>query len=222
MSTLVYRISVLLEAIGVDVPVGTHLGRFWRLWALLSGRFLRRRGAVFPALADEGLSAEAVRRSRAALASGRWAMEALGRAWHRLGEQADQWPAHRYAGGRPVACDLVGFFRPGLRGCVGKPYHSGADTARLARGWAGVAAVGAVGNVRRPRGRLLRRSTPGDQSEAALQRRALTQAGAAWPPAEVLGVDAGCGVAMLRTEGVPHWVARVARHFTARRHVLPA
>jgi len=44
MSTIVYRISVLLGAILIDVPVGTNLGLFWLLWALLSGRFLLSRG----------------------------------------------------------------------------------------------------------------------------------------------------------------------------------
>ena len=55
MSTIVYRISLLLGAIVADVPVGTNLGLFWLLWALISGRFLLSRGAVFPALADGGL-----------------------------------------------------------------------------------------------------------------------------------------------------------------------
>ena len=68
MSTRVSRIAVLLGAILADVPVGTHLGVFWLLWALLSGRFLLSRGAVFLALADGGLPADAVRRSGAALA----------------------------------------------------------------------------------------------------------------------------------------------------------
>ena len=54
MSTLVYRISVLLSVILADVPGGTNLGLFWLLWALISGRFLLSRGAVFPALADGG------------------------------------------------------------------------------------------------------------------------------------------------------------------------
>ena len=65
MSTIVSRIAVLLGLIGAEGPVGTHLGLFGLLWALLSGRFLRSRGAVFPALADGGLPAEAVRRSGA-------------------------------------------------------------------------------------------------------------------------------------------------------------
>src|SRR2546428_8856658 len=68
MSTIVYRISLLLGSIVADVPVGTNLGLFWLLWALLAGRFLLSRGAVVPALADGGLAADAVRRSGAALA----------------------------------------------------------------------------------------------------------------------------------------------------------
>jgi hypothetical protein len=222
MSTIVYRISVLLGAILVDVPVGTNLGLFWLVWALISGRFLLSRGAVFPALADGGLPAEAVRRSGAALAYGRWAIEPLVRAWHQLVQQEGRWHAHRYEGFRPVACDLVGFFRPWLSGCVGKHYQSGADKALPAIVLAVVAAVGSVGNVRFPLVRLLLRAEPSDRSEVALQHRALTQAGATLQPEEALVVDAGFGLAALLTGGVPRFVARVARNFTARRNVLPA
>ena len=72
MSPLVYRICRLLTQVLKDVPVGTNLGLFQLLFALLSGRFLNARGAVFPALDSLGLSKEAVRRSEAALAYGRW------------------------------------------------------------------------------------------------------------------------------------------------------
>jgi hypothetical protein len=221
MSTIVYRISVLLGAIVADVPIGTNLGLFWLLWALVSGRFLLSRGAVFPALADGGLPADAVRRSGAALAYGRWAIQTLVRAWHQVVQQEGQWHAHQYEGFRPVACDLVGFFRPRLSGCLGKHYQSGADKALPAIVLAVVAAVGAVGTVRLPLLRLLLRADPHDPSEAALQRRVVAQAGAALQPDEALIVDAGFGVATLLTEGVPRFVARVARNFTARRNVLP-
>ena len=85
-----------------------------------------------------------------------------------------------------------------------------------------VTAVGAVGKVRLPLLRLILRADPRDRREADRQRRAVTQAGAALQPDEVLVVDAGFGVAALLTEGVPRFVARVARNFTARRHVRPA
>jgi hypothetical protein len=221
MSTIVYRISGLLGAILADVPVGTNLGLFWLLWALISGRFLLSRGAVFPALADGGLPADAVRRSGAALAYGRWTIQPLVRAWHQRVEQEGRWRAHRYEGFRPVACDLVGFFRPHLSGCVGKHYQSGADKALPAMVMAVVAAIGSVGNVRLPLLRLVLRADPSDCGEAALQRRALRRAGAALQADEVLVVDAGFGVAALLTEDVPRFVARVARNFTARCNVLP-
>ncbi len=222
MSTIVYRISVLLGALLAEVPVGTNLGLFWLLWALISGRFLLSRGAVFPALADGGLPADAVRRSGAALTYGRWAIQTLVRAWQQVVQQEGRWHAHSYAGFRPVACALVGFFRPRLSGCGGKHDQSEADKALPAIVFAVVAAVGSVGTVRLPLVRLLLRADPDDQSEADLQRRAVTQAGAALQPDEVLVVDAGFGVAALLRGDVARFVARVARNFTARRNVLPA
>jgi hypothetical protein len=221
MSTIVYRMSVLLDRILANVPVGTNLGLFWLLWALVSGRFLLSRGAVFPALADRGLPADAVRRSGAALAYGRWAIQTLVGAWQQVVQQEGRWHAHIYEGFRPVACDLVGFFRPHLSGCVGKHYQSGADKALPAIVFAVVAAVGSIGTVRLPLLRLILRLDPGAQSEAELQRRALRQAGAGLHHDEVLVVDAGFGVADLLTGNVPRFVARVARNFTARRNRLP-
>ena len=172
MSPRVYRMSLLLGVILADVPVGTNLGLFWLLWALISGRFLLSRGAVFPALAAGGLPAAAVRRSGAALAYGRWAIQPLVRAWHQVVAQEGRWQAHGSEGFRPVACDLVGFFRPRLRGCLGKHYQSGANKAPPAIVLAVVAAVGSVGKVRLPLVRLLLRAEGGDRSEAELQRRA--------------------------------------------------
>ena len=213
MSTIVYRISVLLGVLLAEVPVGTNLGLFWLLWALISGRFLLSRGAIFPALADGGLPAEAVRRSGAALAYGRWAIQTLIQAWHHVVQQEGYWQAHRYEGFRPVACDLVGFFRPRLSGCLGKHYHSGADKALPAVVCAVVAAVGSLGKVRFPLVRLILHADPGDQSEADLQRRAVTQASATLQRDEVLVVDAGFSVAALLTADGTRFVARVARNF---------
>ena len=121
-----------------------------------------------------------------------------------------------------MACDLIGFFRPRLSGCVGKHYQSGADKALPAIVLAVVAAVGSVGKVRLPLLRLILRADPNDPREAELQRRAVAQAGATLQPDEVLIVDAGFGVAELLTGDVPRFVARVARNFTARRNSLPA
>src|SRR5262249_26365259 len=186
MSTIVYRISVLLGAILADVPVGTNLGLFWLLWALISGRFLLSRGAVFPALADGGLPADAVRRSGAALAYGRWAIPTIVRARQKMVQQEGRWHDHRYGGFLRGPEDIVGFFGPHYSVCVSKHYQSGADKALPAIVLAVVTAVGSVGKVRLPLLRLILQADPGDRSEADLQRRALTQAGAALQPDEVL------------------------------------
>ena len=98
MSTRVYRMSVLWGVRVAAGPVGTNLGLFWLRWALLSGRFWPSRGAVFPALADLGLPADAVRRS------GVWA---LGHPAPRAGV-APGGPA-----GRPLAYPWLGRFPPG-------------------------------------------------------------------------------------------------------------
>ena len=93
MSTIVYRISALLSARVGEGPVGRNLGLFWLRWALISGRFLLSRGAVFPALAAGGLSADAVRRAGAALAYGRWAIQTLVEAWQRVVQREGRWHA---------------------------------------------------------------------------------------------------------------------------------
>jgi hypothetical protein len=61
-------------------------------------------------------------------------------AWQQVLLQEDQWHAHGDEGFRPVACDLVGFFRPRLSGCVGKHYQSAADNAlpAIVLAWVGI------------------------------------------------------------------------------------
>ena len=67
MSYSVYQtlavIGQVLAGIVQGVPVGTNLNVVSILFALMSGRFLWARGAVFPALADLGLSDSDVRRA---------------------------------------------------------------------------------------------------------------------------------------------------------------
>ena len=222
MSCVVYRISALLGSLVVGVPVGTNLGLLHLLFTLLSGRFLLSRGAVFPALSDLGLPDQAVRRAAAALSYGRWTIVVLLSAWQRrvLGE--GRFVAHQYEGFRPVACDLVGFFRPHLAGCANKHYTAHADKALPALVFALVGAVGSVGRVRLCLPRLLLRQAADEPREADLQRRALQQVGATLAEDEACIVDAGFPLSDLLACGVPRFVARVAKNFTARRNALPA
>ncbi len=221
MSEIVYRMAALLRRLLLWVPIGTNLGLLYLLLALVSGRFLSSRGAVFPALADLGLPDEAVRRAEAALCYGRWRIADLLLAWRHVVVREGLWQAHCYEGLRPVACDLVGFFRPRLSGCAGKHFHSAAQRALPAVVLALVAEVGHVGQQRLALPRLLLRQEPGDKSEADLQTRTLRQASRNLAQDEALLVDAGFALAQILACGVPRFVVRLAKNATARRNYLP-
>ena len=129
MSPIVYRMHHILSCVVQPVPVGTNLGLFYLLWRLLSGRLLLSRGAVIPGLAALGLAEAAVRRAWAALASGKWPAAPWLEAWEPCVQHAKVVHAHAYRGYRPVACDLVGCFRPRLRDGPTTPDSSAAGTA---------------------------------------------------------------------------------------------
>src|SRR5205823_5594304 len=105
MSSILSRINSVLSCVVASVPIGTNLGLFHLLWMLLSGRWLQSRGAVIPGLAGLGLAAEAVRRSWAALAYGKWHASPLLGAWEQLVREEGHFQAPQYGGYRPVACD---------------------------------------------------------------------------------------------------------------------
>lgn len=235
MSNSVYQtlslISTLLVAIVQGIPVGTDLNVACVLFALMSGRFLWSRGAVFPALADLGLSAPTVRRAEAALVGGRWTLAKLLANWQRLVVSQGRFQPHEYEGIRPVPCDLTGFFRPHLNGCTTKHYVSQANRALPALVFALVGSVGSVGSVRLAIPRLILRQGAQETSENLLMQRVLMQAADILAECEALVVDAGFSLAYLlslcqkraeRSEPVMHFVARVDKNFTARRNELPA
>src|SRR6188768_1875865 len=122
MQGTVYRVIEAVCAVVARTPIGTNLGLVHLLWMLVSGRLLGSRGAVIPGLSTTGLSDPAVRRAWAALGQGTWTSAGLLRRWCQQVEQAGQWRAHEYAGYRPVAVDVTGFWRPRLHGCVTTHY----------------------------------------------------------------------------------------------------
>ena len=129
MSQPVYRICNLLEKTLQGVPLGTNLGLFQLQFALVSGRFLESRGAVFPALDNLGLEADAVRRSSAALRKGQWKTQDLLDNWQKIVQTEGHFTPHCYGGYCPVPCDLTGFRRPELRGNLAKHYVAEAAKA---------------------------------------------------------------------------------------------
>jgi len=118
MQETVYRVLGGLCAVVAGTPIGTNLGLVHLRWLLVSGRRLASRGAVIPGLSTLGLSEPAVRRAWAALGQGEWSSAELLESWRQQVAQAGQWRVQEYAGPRPVAVDVTGFWRPRLRGCT--------------------------------------------------------------------------------------------------------
>lgn len=221
MSATVYRINAMVSSILQDVPVGTNLALFHLLWTMLSGRLLESRGAVIPALAAFGLPAPAARRAWAALAGGDWDADTLLARWQALVLAAGDWQPRQHGDYKPVAADLVGFFRPRLQDCATTHYDSRAGKALPAIPFGMLARIGAVGEQRLPLPVRLLRAAPDDPSEADLQARLVQAAAAALAADEVLVVDGGFAPALLLATGLPRFVVRVAKNFTARRGTLP-
>ena len=222
MSPIVYRMNDVLARVVQRVPVGTNLGLFHLLWMLLSGRLLLSRGAVIPGLAALGLAEQGVRRAWAALAYGKWHAAQLLEAWRHLVQEEQAFHAHQYGGYRPVACDLVGFFRPRLQDCPTKHYSSAAGKALPAIPLGIAARIGTVGTQRLAVPCLLVRSEATDTSEVDLQFRLLQHANAQLAVDEALVCDRGFPLRQLQEAGVQRYVVRAPVNFTARRATLPA
>jgi hypothetical protein len=221
MPTVVYRVTQFLSTLMAPLPIGTNLGLFHLFWMLCSGRLLESRGAVIPGLAALGLPPPAVRRAWAAFAYGRWEIARLVDTWQQQVQAESRWHANQHGDYCPVACDLIGFFRPRLQDCPTTHYLAAAGKALPAIPVGIGARVGRVGEQRFALPCLLLRSDPADPSEAALQRRLLEAIGPQLAPNEVLVCDAGFPVSYLLEAGVPRFLVRGAKNFTARRAYLP-
>jgi hypothetical protein len=221
MSSLIYRINGVLSCVVSGVYVGTNLGLFCLLWMLLSGRLLVSRGAVIPGLADCGLADDAVRRSWAALCYGKWQAQQLLFCWQQIVAEEGHFVGHRHGGYRPVACDLVGFFRPHLKNCPTKHYAPVAGKVLPAISLGVAARIGSVGEQRLAVPSLWVRADTTDQSEADLQARLLKQTNDTLAEDEAIVTDRGFPLAQIQAAGLPRYVSRGPTNFTARRACLP-
>ena len=133
-----------------------------------------------------------------------------------------QWQAHHYEGYRPVAADLIGFFRPRLKGWLGQIYHGLAGKALPGVGLGLIGEVGSLAEQRflLPRKFLRSLNEPG----SIKQLKAAVLSWLAWQlhACEIAILDAGFKLPELHKAGVSQFVLRVASNATARRNVLPA
>lgn len=221
MSSIVYRIQSLLEKILTKVPIGTNLGLYHLFLTLLTGRLLASRGALFPALADFGLQPDAVRRAEAALCYGQVPLDTLVANWKKAVLEENAFQAHRFEGIEPLACDLIGFFRPQLQAMLGKHYHSLAEKALPAVSVGIIATVGSVGTMRFALPEAIVTQQADDLSEKTLKKHTLARVQEVQKCAQATVVDAGFTPAELLAAHLGDFVVRGATNFTARRNYLP-
>lgn len=221
MPALVYRITEVLSALVLALPIGTNLGMFHILWTLMSGRLLQTRGALIPALAMTGLNPAIVRRAWAAFANGVWDVSGLIAALLALVQREGRWQPEWVGKYCVVAVDTVAFFRPRLKDCSTKHFLSQAGEALPAIPFGLVVNVGAVGTQTVPVVRQIVRAPNATATEAELVSAVLTQAARQLAPHEAVVVDRGFSLRKLQAAGVPRWVSRVPRNFTARRVTPP-
>ena len=207
-------------AVVQTVPVGTNIALLRLLWAMVSGRFLTSRGAVFGALLACGLSAAEVRRSWAALRQGAWKSEELLANWQRYVAQENRWRPRQYGGYSVLSVDMTGFWRPRLQGWLGRHFHSLAQRTLPAVVFGVLVAAGEVNGKRTPLPQGLVRCQPGTD-KTVFRRQLLEQARDVAGARQVLVMDAEFTLSEVQEAQVAHYVVRLPVNCTVRRNVLP-
>jgi hypothetical protein len=207
-----------LQAVVQGLPVGTNFALLQLMWVMLQGRLLVSRGAIFPALTAAGFSWTVARRCWAAMRYGAWESKALIEAWRQYVETEGKWQEHEHDGYRGVAVDLTAFWRPRLKGWLGKHFHSVAGRALPAVSFGVVVRVGQMGLQRVPLLKSLVRADRDNPSETELVSRLLQQVGQQLGSDEVALFDAGFKLAALQAADIQRGVVRLASNVTARRN----
>jgi hypothetical protein len=221
MSPTVVEVMAALCAVTQSLPIGTNLALLQFFWMLLSGQLLHSRGALFPALQGIGLPVAAVRRAWAAFRFGTWHIAVLLTLWQQYVMQQPHWQALHYEGYVPVAVDVTPYWRPALQGCLSKHYHPQAGKALQA---VEVGLIGRVGYVQQQRVTLLTDLIRGALASASAQTvpaRLLERVAKTLAADGIAVLDAGFEVKAVQTAGVPRFIVRGAKNFTARRNTLP-
>ncbi len=207
----------VLEQIVKSVAVGTNLVLLHLLWAIVSGAFLKSRGALFPPS-----SMPVSRRAGQALRTRAWYISDLVAAWRAYVHQEGQWQPNRYGGYRSVAVDLVAFWRPRLKGRLGRFFHSVAHRLMKGIGLDLVVEVGHIGQQRVPLVRHILCPQQAELDAHELKHQVLQVMAEELAVDEVVVHDAGASIGDMQAAGVPRYVVRLALNCTARRNERPA
>ncbi len=221
MSRAVIDTMWALSAVVAGLPIGTNLALLHLLWAIVTGRLLPSRGAIFPALLAIGLPPSAVRRAWAAFRYGSWKIESPITEWEKHVLEQDQWQPHVHEGFHSVAADITPFWRPTLKNCHTKHYHPSAGKALPAIPFGLIVRVGSVNGQRVPIIREIVRAEPDDAGETKLKSDILARVAATSSDDEMPTFDAGFQPKELQESSLVHFLARLRKNFTGRRNKLP-
>lgn len=221
--------ELLLPMIGKTVEplaIGTNLGLYYLICALVRGHFLESRGGIFPALAQLGLSKAVVRRSWAAFQQGGWQIGTLIVGWRQQVEAGGRWRPVRVDGYRVKAGDMSAVFRPRLQASQGKHYHPIAERSLPAVECGLCVDVGKVEQQIVALPALLlspHLSTAADAPASTAQLKAQLIAAIARQQKddELYLFDPEFTLSELFAAGVQHFLCRQAKNCVARRNLLP-
>jgi hypothetical protein len=221
MTTASHLILHILEHLVKVVPVGTNQALLQLMWAMVSGAFLRSRGAVHSGMQEAGFTDEEINRGWQALRYGVWRSEELLMRWRAWVAEETPWQPQVYEGWRPLAIDITTFWRPRLQGWRARFFHQVAQ--RLMPGVA-FAIVVEVGHIARQRVPLLRKLIRGDregETAAMLHARLLAWVRLHLAPKQVAVCDGGVQLQQMQAARVPRFLLRMAKNCTLRRNTLP-
>ena len=221
MSRAVVETMQALVAVVASLPVGTNLGLLHLFWAIVTGRLLPSRGAIFPALQAIGLPADAIRRAWAAMAYGSWEIETLLADWEEYVLEQGQWEPRRHGGYSAVGVDLTPFWRPKLKNCQTKHYFPPAGKALPAIPFGLIVRVGSVLGRRVPIIRQIIRADPDDASEKGLKAKAIRETADTLADDEMPVYDAGFSPKALQESDLSRFLVRLRDNFAGRRNELP-
>lgn len=202
------------------VPIGTNRGLAHLMWAMANGSFLSSRGGIFPALKLNGLSAEEIRQSWSAMRKGSWEVEELVSSLDTYAKTEAGWQENLYEGYRPVSADTTGFWRPRLKGWLGKHFNAIAGKALPAVVFGVIVISGRIGDKRVPLLKAIMRCLP-EQSRTAFHVALLKKADQQRQSNDVCIVDAGIGISEIHEAELRNYVARQAKNCAARRNEKP-
>lgn len=221
MSLYVSQVMIFLSDVVQNLPVGTNLAMVHLLWMLVAGQLLFSRGAVIPALAQTGLSRQAVRRAWQALRQGGWQIGELLVNWEATVMQSGQWQVRYHGGYCALPADLTGFWRPHLKNCSTEHYDHQAGKALPAIVLGIIGRVGQIGGQRLLLPLKFLRADLQQPDEPTLMNKLINQAHCLMQPQDVLTCDGGFELEQFLAVGIARFILKVAKNFTARRATPP-